>query len=107
MSIDLFPGSHEANAFDKGVPVELANTASLRMTTFGLGTHVNNAVHSAAKTVNSTFNTKQLPHPAMLSASLVSNAGALFAAAFYKDIFCDPNVSFIGLVLQYGLNPDN
>jgi len=114
VSIDLFPGAHESNAFDKGVPVELVNTAAnhaniiveREMTMCGLGKHVNNLLNKAPKSVIVTSMLNQLPHPTMLSAYLVSNNCALLGAAFYDKVFHNPNISFVGHVLQHGLNPD-
>ena len=114
MNIDLFPGAHPADAFDKGVPVELANLAAnhankiveCAMTIYGQGNDVVDALNTAAETVNDTAKITALSHPCKMSAYFVGNYAALNAGAFYDKEFYNPFFKFVGGVLMYGLNSD-
>jgi DNA-binding NarL/FixJ family response regulator len=94
--VDLFPGAHEASAFDNGVPPELVGPGALHAKAIlklrmkriiALGAHVNDALVLAAKTGYPIANIEHLPHPTCMSIFLCGPSTAQLAAALYDKIF--------------------
>jgi hypothetical protein len=122
INIDLFEKSHEANAFDNGIPHSLVSNAAAfarqilklandsNVTLIGQGKHVNDILKAAIEEnhLQSTTNFFGLSHPTNGSANAFGNHRALSFAECMNQIFHKyrNKVNWVGLILQRGLRSD-
>jgi len=123
ISVDLIEGSHQAGAFDNGLPphltltstayarqiVELANRGNVEI--IGQGKLVNDFLKGAIKACQceSTIKYTALAHPTNMSANFAGNRKALAYAGAMNRIFSQirGKINWAGLVLDNGLRSDN
>lgn len=89
---DLYPGTHPANALDKGVQTDLADQGAACATgivnsglkLYAFGDLVQKALDRAAKMLKKYIDAINVPHPSKTSTFFASNVGALkFAEYIY------------------------
>jgi hypothetical protein len=122
ISVDLIEGSHQAGAFDNGLPphltltstayarqiVELANRGNVEI--IGQGKLVNDFLKGAIKACQceSTIKYTALAHPTNMSANFAGNRKALASAGAMNRTFSQirGKINWVGLVLDNGLRSD-